>query len=147
MDQFSRKNESAPFKLPEVQPDPQDVGQPYEAVSKNVNEHSIAKAIEQNSLSSSLSNAATQAAIPIKMDPKTITGQDDTAVSAPKQITVTDDLPANDTDLIEKAWVVKAKEIVEQTKNDPFEQSNEIKKIRADYQNKRFNTNVKIDSE
>lgn len=50
---------------------------------------------------------------------------------------------AEDVDLIEKEWVVKAKQIVEQTKHDPYKQNEEITKMKADYLKKRYNHDVK----
>ncbi len=49
---------------------------------------------------------------------------------------------ADDADLIEKEWVVKAKHIVEQTKNDPHLRNQEINKIKADYIKKRYNKDI-----
>jgi hypothetical protein len=46
---------------------------------------------------------------------------------------------ADDVDLIEKEWVEKAKQIVNQTKEDPNLQSTEIDKFKTDYIKKRFN--------
>jgi hypothetical protein len=51
---------------------------------------------------------------------------------------------ADDTDLIEKEWVVKAKQIVSQTKQDPYVQSKELGKVRAEYIKKRYNKDVKL---
>lgn len=51
---------------------------------------------------------------------------------------------AEDTDLIEKEWVEKAKEIVEKTKNDPYLQNQEINKVKADYMKKRYNKDMKL---
>lgn len=51
---------------------------------------------------------------------------------------------ADDTDLIEKEWVVKAKEIVERTKHDPYQQNKEVERIKADYLKKRYNKDVKV---
>lgn len=45
---------------------------------------------------------------------------------------------ADDVDVIEKAWVQKAKEIVEQTKDDPHAQEEEVSKLQTDYKTKRF---------
>jgi len=45
---------------------------------------------------------------------------------------------ADDVDVIEKAWVQKAKSIVEQTKTDPHQQEEEVSKLQTDYQIKRF---------
>ena len=51
---------------------------------------------------------------------------------------------ANDNDLIEKEWVVKAKEIVEKTKHDPHLETKEINLFRADYLKKRYNKELKV---
>src|ERR1700722_178885 len=102
MDQFSRKNESAPFKLPEVQPDQKDAPQQFESVSKSTDEHSMAKAVEQNSISKALNNVAAQSSVPITVDPSVLQlGGATQSQTSPKKITVTDNLRANDTDLIE----------------------------------------------
>ncbi len=53
-------------------------------------------------------------------------------------------LTANDVDLIEKEWVRKAKLIVERTLNDPYTQSDELSKAKADYIKKRYGRDVKI---
>lgn len=51
---------------------------------------------------------------------------------------------ADDSDLIEKEWVTKAKAIVEHTKDDPHEQSKEMNYFKADYLKKRYNKDVKV---
>lgn len=51
---------------------------------------------------------------------------------------------ANDIDLIEKEWVLKAKQIVQHTYDDPYTQQAEISKMKADYMKKRYNKDVKI---
>ena len=51
---------------------------------------------------------------------------------------------ADDTDLIEKEWVIKAKEIVERTKHDPYQQNKEVERVKADYLKKRYNKDVKV---
>lgn len=53
-------------------------------------------------------------------------------------------LEADDLDLIEKEWVTKAKQVVDKTQGDPYEQSNEINKIKADYIKKRYNRAIKL---
>lgn len=50
----------------------------------------------------------------------------------------------DDGDLIEKEWVSKAKQIVEQTRNDPFKQSEELTVFKADYMKKRYDKNIKL---
>lgn len=59
----------------------------------------------------------------------------------------TDDLAAEDGDLIEKAWVQKAKAIVEQTRSDPHRQTAEINKVKKDYIQKRYKKDVKLNDE
>lgn len=50
---------------------------------------------------------------------------------------------ADDVDLIEKEWVEKAKQIVEQTKDDPYQQTKAITEVKADYIKKRYNRDLK----
>jgi hypothetical protein len=51
---------------------------------------------------------------------------------------------ADDTDLIEKEWVSKAKEIVERTRENPYVQSKELNLFKADYMKKRYNKTLKL---
>jgi hypothetical protein len=51
---------------------------------------------------------------------------------------------AEDLDLIEKEWVLKAKAIVAATLGDPYSQSQQINRIKADYIKKRYNRDVKV---
>ena len=59
--------------------------------------------------------------------------------------TSSDDNPAvaEDNDLIEKEWVAKAKQIIEDNREDPHKQSNEITTFKSDYMIKRYNKVVK----
>lgn len=50
----------------------------------------------------------------------------------------------DDDDLIEKAWVEKAKQIVERTRDDPFRQSEALTVFKADYMKKRYGKTIKI---
>mgnify|MGYP000872293878 FL=1 len=49
--------------------------------------------------------------------------------------------PTND--LIEKEWVSKAKQIVEQTRDDPYRQSEGLTAVKVDYMKKRYNKTIK----
>ncbi len=62
----------------------------------------------------------------------------------PSEATTADGTPliADDADLIEKAWVEKAKSLVDQTKGDPYKQNQEINKFKADYIKKRYNKDI-----
>ncbi len=51
---------------------------------------------------------------------------------------------ADDSELIEKEWVSKAKQIINQTKDDPYTQSRELNKVRAAYIKKRYNKDMKL---
>ncbi|MEO6513168.1 MAG: hypothetical protein ABIR37_00620 [Candidatus Saccharimonadales bacterium] len=54
---------------------------------------------------------------------------------------------ADDSDLIEKEWVEKAKAIVEKTRRDPFQQSQELNRFKNEYLQKRYGKNVGSDGE
>jgi hypothetical protein len=54
---------------------------------------------------------------------------------------------AGDIDLIEKEWVIKAKAIVENTRDDPHLQNKEMSKFKADYIKKRYNKDIKVSEE
>ncbi len=49
-----------------------------------------------------------------------------------------------DTDLIEKEWVNKAKIIVERTRDDPYKQSEQLTGVKVDYMKKRYNKSIKL---
>lgn len=51
---------------------------------------------------------------------------------------------ADDVDLIEKEWVVKAKAIIKNTRDNPNEQTKEISKFKADYLKTRYSKDLKI---
>lgn len=53
-------------------------------------------------------------------------------------------LIADDADLIEKEWVLRAKAIVAQTRNDPHKQNEEMNHVKADYLKKRYNKDLKV---
>lgn len=53
--------------------------------------------------------------------------------------------PADESDRIEKEWVDKAKNVIARTKDDPFEQKNEMSRMKAEYIQKRFNKTLKLD--
>ncbi len=57
----------------------------------------------------------------------------------------TADLKADDADLIEKEWIVRAKSIVAQTHDDPHRQKAEMSRVKADYIKKRYNKIIKTD--
>lgn len=69
----------------------------------------------------------------------------DPAAQQPVVATSDDDLPqvAGDLDLIEKTWVRKAKDVVAQTKDDPYNQNKQMNNVKAGYIKKRYNKEIK----
>ena len=47
-------------------------------------------------------------------------------------------------DILDEEWVNKAKAIVDKTKNDPYLESLELSKVRADYLKTRYNKDIKV---
>lgn len=61
-------------------------------------------------------------------------------VAAPPQQATSLNTPlvAADEDVIEKEWVDKAKEIIQQTKDDPYKRSQQVNELQRDYLQKRY---------
>lgn len=53
------------------------------------------------------------------------------------------DEPASD-DELDQEWVNRAKDVVERTKSDPYTQSNELNKVKAEYLKARFNKDFNV---
>jgi hypothetical protein len=51
---------------------------------------------------------------------------------------------ADDSDLIEKEWVDKAKKIVQSNLENPYEQSRELTNLKAEYMKKRYNKDIRL---
>jgi len=66
------------------------------------------------------------------------------AIPATGAATTTNPVTADDDDLIEKEWVEKAKRIVASTQEDPYIESREVSRFKADYIKKRYNKDIKI---
>ncbi|HEU4914092.1 MAG TPA: hypothetical protein VFT16_01635 [Candidatus Saccharimonadales bacterium] len=82
---------------------------------------------------------AAQPAGAISMPPATMPGQPLATASAQEASTV----PTEDDSTIDQEWVVRAKEIVGRTHSDPYLQSKEISKIKAQYIKVRYNKDIK----
>ncbi len=65
-------------------------------------------------------------------------------LAAPHTVAASAPPIADDNELIEKEWVLKAKAIVARTKTDPHEQNKELNHYKADYIKKRFNRDIKV---
>ena len=117
-------------------------------VVDDVNEKSSSKKVEQKSSSASgfgavsavaLGDAQSQVSVAVNDVGGATTASSVTRIDVPES--------ADDLDLIEKAWVRKAKEIVNATQGDPYKQNNQINKIKAEYIKKRYNKEIKFREE
>ena len=70
-----------------------------------------------------------------------------TVYSDPGVATSSNPQIADDADLIEKEWVIKAKEIISRTKQDPYQQNKEVERVKVDYMKKRYNKDIKLTEE
>jgi len=90
------------------------------------------QAAEAGARASDAAASAAAVAVPIPVPPAQSPPQ---ATSPPTAATP---LVAADEDLIEKEWVDKAKEIIEQTKDDPHARTQKVNELQRDYLQKRY---------
>lgn len=90
-----------------------------------------------------LTSAPVQPVVPIQA-PTASPLQPPAAASADPRATASPD-SADDNDLIEKEWVVKAKQIVAATREDPHTQNKELSKFKADYLKKRYGKDIRVE--
>ncbi len=50
---------------------------------------------------------------------------------------------ADDVDVIEKEWVDKAQEVIKTTKDDPYQEEEQIEDLQIDYLKKRYGKDIK----
>lgn len=69
------------------------------------------------------------------------------AIPVPVDDTTVSTLPSHqdNSDQLGKHWLERTKGLIEETKEDPFKQKNEVSKIKAEYIEKRFNKKLKVD--
>jgi hypothetical protein len=79
------------------------------------------------------------------MPPPVLQQSQQSTAAQPGASSATAGLQAQDTDLIEKEWVERAKTIVAQTQDDPYKQKDEMSKFKVDYIKKRFNKTIPTD--
>jgi len=133
------------FELPRPQVNPVQEGlAPLEA-SQDLAQATELKNTELPAAAAPVSPAqaaqSVAAADPLAAINSTIPGQ---TTADPAAAIIDDQMPAADGDLIEKAWVQKAKTIVNQTQSDPYKQTSEMNKVKKDYIQKRYNKDVKL---
>ncbi|CAN5623425.1 hypothetical protein BH23PAT1_BH23PAT1_2800 [soil metagenome] len=110
------------------------------------NEQAVSKALEQGGAAPASGQPFTpqgQSATPVPPL------QDPSSIAQPLQLPDDNSHPAvaDDTDLIEKEWVVKAKEIVARTSQDPHKQNQELTNMKVGYLKKRYNKDIKLSKE
>lgn len=130
--------------LPSVElPAPQSVEQSPESTSTDIyTEQASAKQLEQAPQVASASD-------PAGMQPLVQSAQNSAVQNQPMgtqspPLASVNPLIADDTDLIEKEWVDRAKRIVEHTRHDPHLQTREMNHMKADYLKKRYNKDLKL---
>lgn len=101
------------------------------------------------SIEQELVSQATQAQMPQQLVQQGLVQDDPSTQSGQPAQQLADDNSAfpqiaDDDDLIEKEWVIAAKEIVARTAHDPHLQNREISKMKADYMKKRYNKDIKL---
>lgn len=62
----------------------------------------------------------------------------------PQTVTVSDDMKADDIDVIEKEWVERAKKLLQSTGDDPYLGTHQVSILKAEYMKKRFNRELKL---
>ena len=70
------------------------------------------------------------------------TSADDTSSAGHVDITGDNPETARDTGKIEKEWVNRARKIITETKDDPHERDDQVRDLKADYMQKRFNRKI-----
>ena len=105
----------------------------------------------QEQATSSAENAPKVSQVPaMTLPPIQMPGMAITPTTTQSQTDVSTTTPSitagiiEDSDLIEKEWVHKAKSIVEANREDPYKQSEELTGVKADYMKKRYNKNIKL---
>ncbi len=122
-----------------------ELPQPQEVNGQTLPEHSPAPQPEKRGLQApAAAPPASQPGPAVTGDPQALQVSGGTPQPAVQNGGATAGLMADDADLIEKEWVVKAKAIVMQTKDDPHAQNREMNKVKADYLKKRYNKDLKI---
>jgi hypothetical protein len=109
-------------------------GQNFEKLSDlDSPEHGNTEGIEafekRSELSAAMADLGSSTALP---------PQSNSQVTIGSTLVTANPLIANDDDLIEKEWVDKAKKIIAETQNNPYQRDEEVNKLQVDYLKKRF---------
>lgn len=124
---------------------PAELPQPIESPGQDVSEERLPATPEVRGMQDPNTGApAGQSSVPIIPIPQSVQPVGGVAAQPSADPNSTASLMADDADLIEKEWVIKAKSIVMQTKDDPYNQNREMSKVKADYLKKRYNKDLKV---
>ncbi len=107
----------------------------------------MASAVEHRAVAAELPQVGAQMPAPVTQSGGVSTALPTdplTSTSSPHAGSQNNGLQADDADLIEKEWVVRAKSIVASTQDNPHEQTKEMSKFKADYIKKRYNKDLKV---
>ncbi len=88
-----------------------------------------------NNAGGAIDQVLVQNAVPIVGDPQPAS----MPLAGDPKVTAEEDMESLDQD-----WINKAKDIVEQTKSDPFTEAKELEKIRAGYLKVRYNKELNV---
>ena len=138
MDPSSKSTSGGEIPLPPVEVITPTVNSGGETIPLGLNPEAAPASQEKGT---ALSPPAAIPTIPLPM-PQPLAGTTPTpAVTPMPTVPVAND---DDGDLIEKAWVDKAKQIVERNRDDPHKQSEALTVFKADYMKKRYGKAIKL---
>lgn len=128
-------------------PSPQSYEQPFDSNMPELTDETVASKMSELSGSTQSASSAT-----IQQPSSTVDSQGSGALASAALASsgvhpLQTDIDAEDVDLIEKAWIKKAKDIVAMTLNDPHEQNKQLNKVKSEYIEKRFSKVVKLREE
>lgn len=129
------------FELPPAQTAEQNGQQSHETKTESINEKQGAIAIEQGVVGQAALQQVSAVTPPVQV------GDDGQVAQTVSNVTMGSPQIADDNDLIEKEWVIHAKEIVARTAHDPHLQNKELNKFKADYLKKRYNKDIKLEED
>ena len=133
------------FELPPQPQAPETGGQPRgQAIEQRPasQEAGVGKRAPQPGSTAVADDAVVQ--LPVLPAGPVIPDDDEPALVAPTS-PLTAGYKAHESDLIEKEWIGKTKEIVAKTTDDPHKQKEELSRVKADYIHKRFNKIIRTD--
>lgn len=125
------------FQAPQTPPPEFEISPSSDNAQPTTASVSFSPPVAQDNLGVSSNTASPSGSVPISEPVGGATSQfSDNSISVE---------PADDADTpFDEEWVSKAREIVEQTRTDPYMQSKDLSKLKAEYIKARYNKDVKI---